>query len=581
MRLRGIVSELRRRHVFKVAVTYALVAWVIMQIGEVAFPPLGLPDWTLTLVIVLAIAFFPFAMILAWAFDLTPHGVVRTPAANEVARNGAAPSAPPTPIAPSGAAGSSAPLATAAPGVAPEVRRRSVVVLPFRAMGATDGDEYLGDGIGEDLIVRLSKVGELRVISRTSAWQYRDGRAGAREIGDALGVAYILSGTVRRSGDRLRISAELVDASDDDHLWAETYDRDAADLLDVQSEVAGSILDAVGERLSGASVALARPTSAAAAFDAYLHARHDWSRRTAEGLSRSLEGLRRAIEIDPDFLLAHAALADAHITRAIYGEAAPHEAMEEARASADRALAIDPESAEALTARACVSAVYEWDWARAESGFERAIRSGPSYVTSRMWYAMHHLLPLRRFDEAERHLEAAAVLDPLSAPVHVSRAALDHYRGDHAAAAASLESVTASFPEFPLGWMLLGLARVGAGRPEEALPALTRAQELTGGSVETTVALGLGHVARGSVGDARTLRGELEARRERGYVSATRLAQLNAALGERDAALASLRNAVEERASDLVWLDVLRDFDPLRGDPEFGTLRNRVLPAAP
>ena len=587
--LKGLVAELRRRHVFKVAVAYAIVAWIIMQIGEVAFSPLGLPEWALTLVIVLSILFFPFAMILAWAFDLTPHGVVRTAPLEERHEPGAsAPTRPGEDVA-----RAAAPFSVAE-AVAPGVQARSIVVLPFRNMSAQPENEYLSDGFSEDLIIRLSKAGALRVISRTSAWQYKDGTRGARQIGQELGVAYILTGSVRRSGERLRIAAQLVDARDDDHLWAETYDRDVVDLFDIQADVATSIISAVDDRISPrggprpewsrsgstttALEATRGPTTDMECYDAYLKGRHHWNGRTAGDLDRSIEALSAAARCDPTFMLAHAGLADSYITLAIYGQRAPAEVMPLARSAANRALALAGEAAEGLTARACVSAVYEWDWRRAEAEFERAVSASPPYVTARMWYAMHHLLPLRRFEEARRHLDAALMLDPLSAPVRVSRAALTYYEGDYADAAADFRGAVQAHPEFALAHMLLGLSLLAAGAPEDALAPLERARTLSGASVETTVGLGRGLVAIGRTAEARALLAELSARAEREYVSAARVAQLEAALGDEEAALRSLQRAVDARASDLVWLDVTSAFDQVRDAPRYRALRDRVLP---
>jgi serine/threonine-protein kinase len=581
--LQRFVAELRRRHVLKVAIAYGLAAWVIMQVAEVAFEPLGLPEWTLTLVIVLAILFFPLAMILAWAFDLTPQGVIRTAPIAESANAGTAGTTageePTAPVA-------KGPVAA---GVGDDVRDRSIVVLPFANMSREPDNEYLSDGISEDLIIRLSKVEELRVISRTSAWQFKERSLAAGAIGLELGVAYLLMGSVRRSGDRLRIAAELVDTRNDDHIWADSYDREAADLFDIQSEVAASILDAVGPRLAASGIA-ARPSVMAAAatgeaptdiatYDAYLRGRHHWNRRTPSDLDRSIEALQEAAARDPSFMLAHAALADTWITLAIYGERAPHDVMPLARDASDRALALEADAAEALTARACVSAMYEWDWRRARDEFERAVRASPTYVTARIWYAMHHLLPLRRFEEARGHLEVALAVDPLSATVHVSRAALLYYERDHERAAGAFREVVEDHPEFGLAHMLLGLSLLGAGDPDRALPVLQHARRLTGGSVEATVAYGQGLAVAGSTEEATRLLETLRVRRDGGYVSAARVAQLEAALGDGDAATSSLERAIEDRAADLVWLDVTNAFEGLRGDPRFRAVRDRVLPA--
>ncbi|MFQ5529882.1 MAG: hypothetical protein ACE5FP_05970, partial [Gemmatimonadota bacterium] len=221
--LSRLFAEFRRRHVFRVAAMYAVVAWILMQIGEVTFPALALPDWTLTLVIVLLVFGFPIALILAWAFDVTPEGLVRTPPDDDAAQ-------------PAGSeAEADAPSAAAAD---PDLYGDGIVVLPFENMSPDAENEYFSDGVAEDLIARLCKVESLRVISRTSAWRYKAAPAGAPQIASDLGVAHLVQGSVRRSGTSVRITAQLIDARADRHVWSETYDRELEDIFAIQSEVA-------------------------------------------------------------------------------------------------------------------------------------------------------------------------------------------------------------------------------------------------------------------------------------------------------------------------------------------------------
>ena len=292
-----LIGELKRRHVFRVAIAYGIVAWFILEIGSILFPALLLPDWTLTLIVVLAALGLPIAIVLAWAFDMTPGGVVRT-----------------APID-----GGAEEPATEEPRPQVELVGDGIVVLPFENLSPNAEDEYFSDGVTEDLIAQLYRIRSLRVISRSSAWQYKTARAGARQIAAELGVAYLLEGSVRRSGGRVRIAAQLIDAQSDRHMWAETYDRELEDIFAIQTEVAERIASALKHELSEVSrdpppvLAGAVPSETAnngeplpggprtamtldlEAYDLYLRGRYLWNRRSQKELDESVSYLSAAI----------------------------------------------------------------------------------------------------------------------------------------------------------------------------------------------------------------------------------------------------------------------------------------------
>jgi len=291
----SFVREMRRRRVFRVIVVYALVAWGLLQVGEIVFPALGLPEWSLTLLVALAAFGFPIVLVLAWAFDMHPEGIVKTEARD---------SGSPKPLPPGRAVESAG---------HEDLDPDALAVLPFANLSPDAANEYFSDGISEDLITRLCAIGTLRVISRASSWQYKDRRIGARQIAGELGVAYLVDGSVRRSSDDVRIGAQLIDARSDRHVWSETYDRRLEDIFAIQTDVASRIAAALHRELT----APGEPQSIRGngppdliAYDEFLRGRFHWNRRTASDLECSVEHFRAAIEADPDFTRARAALAE-------------------------------------------------------------------------------------------------------------------------------------------------------------------------------------------------------------------------------------------------------------------------------
>ena len=497
----GVVSELRRRHVFRVAVVYAIVAWGLLEVGDLVFPALGLPEWPLTLLVVLALFGLPIAIVLAWAFDLTPTGVVRTSQVDHEAREVV------------GEAGSE------------EAVGDGIVVLPFENLSPNPEDEYFSDGVTDDLITQLYRVGSLRVISRTSAWQYKAAPAGAKQIAADLGVAYLLEGSVRRSGTRVRIVAQLIDARSDQHVWAESYDRELEDIFAIQAEVADRIASALQVTLSGESTVVPRvadligtatdreshaeiedvPTSDLEAYDLYLRGRYLWNRRSETALDESVSHLSGAIARDPDFVRARSALAEAYVTQAIYGYRAAGEVLPLARVEADQALARDPTEAPALSALACVRAIYHWEWARAEAGFESAMKANPQYPTAPQWLAMNVFVPNGRFEEALDQLERARELDPMCPSVRASFGVVEFMRGDYGQAAERFQLLLGQDPSFMLAHFFRGLTALYSGDSSGALGSLEKALELGRWSPEGGAALGCALVAAGREADARAI----------------------------------------------------------------------------
>jgi eukaryotic-like serine/threonine-protein kinase len=453
----------------------------------------------------------------------------------------------------------------------------SIAVLPFANMSPGEENEYLSDGITDDLIHALAKLDGLRVLARTSTFALKARHQDVRTIGRELQVTAVLEGSVRRSGDRLRVTTQLVDASNGFELWSERYDRKLDDVFDVQDEISRSIVEAlrVGVLRKEQRLVTA-PTESISAYECFLKGRFHWNQRTESGLFRSQQFLEAAIAADPNFLEAFAGLADVHLTLGIYGALPPDETMPRALKAAEQVLARDTRSSEALAARGSVRALYQYDWTGAEQDFVAATQAGPQYPTAHQWYAMHCLAPLRRFGEGRARLGRARELDPLSPAVAVSLGVLEYYEGDDEKAAASFASVLERDPSFGLAAYFLGQVDTRRQQFAPAIASLERAKVLTGDSPEVESALGVAHALAGDSSAATRSLDRLVERARTRYISPVLLAQIHVALKNEDRALGYLQLGYQSRATEMALLDVRPVFDPLRLRPEFRDLVRRI-----
>ena len=463
----------------------------------------------------------------------------------------------------------------------------TVAVLPLANLGADATDEYLADGITDEIINRLSATPGLRVVGRTSAFALK-GRALALEaIARELRVSHVLEGSLRRAGDRLRVTARLVEVATGHERWSQRYERELADVFAVQDEIAreigealvtaiGGVTTGTGARAQASAAVTGPPTRNVDAYERYLQGRVFWNRRTQTGLQRSIGSLRDAIAMDPEFALAHAALADAWVTLAIYGAEAPAHAMAEARVACLDALRLVPGLPEALPARAALSALHDWRWDRAETDYREAIHAYPSMPLARQSFATNVLLPLGRIDEALDQLAQARALDPLAPAVTLSIALAHYLARDWDRVERVCGAIIERDPDFGMAHYFLGQARRDEGRLDAALPTLHRAAELLGNSSESIAALGVAHALAGDRAGAERALAELAARATTTYVSPVHEAQVLLGLGDHEAALDRLYEATVERATELAWLGVRPVYAPLRGHQRFTRLVKRL-----
>ncbi len=460
-------------------------------------------------------------------------------------------------------------------------KKTMLAVLPLENLSADPEQEYFSDGLTEEMITQLGRLHpqSLGVISRTSAMHYKGTDKRVDEIGQELGVSYILEGSVRREANRVRITAQLIQVSDQTHLWAESYERDVAAVFAVQSEVASCIARSLEVELLPAQET--RQASASSidpeAHETYLKGRYNMSKRTPEGLQKGLEYFQRAIEKDPGYALAYAGVADTYILLGStqYALLSPPESMPKAKAAAAKALEIDDSLAEAHASLANVKLIYEWDWVGTEREFQRALALHPGYAHAHHWYSLQ-LAAMGRTEEGFSEIKQAKRLDPLSPIINVTVGWHFYLARQYDRAIEELKNTLEMEPNFALGRFVLGMAYVQLGEQEEAIAQFHQAVALSGGSPPTIAALGHTYALVGRREKALKILNELGQLSKQRYVSPLHLAVVNAALGDRDQAFRFLEKAVEKRAQFLIYLKVEPAFDVLRSDPRFQSLLRRL-----
>ena len=415
----GLLAELRRRRVFRVAGIYAVVSWVTAEVASVIFPALQLPEWTVTFVIGLLMLGFPLAMVLAWVFDIGPEGIERTEPTAEVPTRSWHHAIYLALLAV--AMGALGWVLYPRAGSESDPLRDSIAVLPFEDLSQTRDQEYFSDGISEELLNLLAQVSNLQVASRTSSFSYRGQDVDIRDVGRELGVDTVLEGTVRKAGEQVRITAQLIDAGTGYHLWGNSYNRELKDIFAVQDEIAREIVSALKVELGtetepAVPVRAAPPTKSMEAYQTYLQARHQWKRRGTESVGRSIELLESATQQDPEFARAWAGLAAAYVVYPGYAGESREPWEEKAVDAARRALSVDPNIGEAHAVLAEIDN-NEGRYTDAEAGFFFATNLDPTDPTARHWYSIL-LRNTGRLQASLEQAEEALRLDPASPVLH-------------------------------------------------------------------------------------------------------------------------------------------------------------------
>jgi len=451
-----------------------------------------------------------------------------------------------------------------------KVEKKSIAVLPFRNMSEKIENEYFSDGITEDIIAHLSKLKNLKVISRTSIMQYKNTDKNLKDIGDELNVSTILEGSVRRDNQRIRIVAQLIDAEEDEHLWTATYDTLITEIFDIQSSVAKKIALTLKTTISRADNQLfdRTVTKNLLAYDLYLKGRYHWNKRMPDDLKKGIDFFEKALKIDPEFAHAYSGLADSYIILGNFGILPPEEAFTKGKKAALNALKINNMLAEAHTSLALAQMHYDWNWQDAETGFKRAIELDPGYAMAYSLYASY-LTALKRSEEATIFREKARDLDPDCSAILLNESLELYFEKKYDQTIIHCQKLLELDPFLILAYIPLCGAYVEKSMYDEAIEKLISAQYLSKGHSTVMAITGYVHAVSGKKDEARDLLEILLEKSQEEYIGPFWIAVLYAGLGENDQALTWLEKSCEQRDGILVYLDVIPIFEYLHADPRF------------
>jgi len=454
---------------------------------------------------------------------------------------------------------------------------QSLVVLPLENLSKDPEEEYFTDGMTDQLITNLTQISALKVISRTSAVRYKGTKKSLPEIARELHVDAVVEGAVMWVGGRVRISAQLIEAPTDHHLWAASYERDLRDVLCMQEEVTRAIASEIRVKLSPqeqARLANSHPINPEA-YQLYLKGRYHWNKRSLEGFQKAIEYFQQATAKDPAYALAYVGLADTYTYFSFFDVVPPREAMPKAKAAAARALEIEDRLGEAHISLGYVSYMYDWDWPAAGKHFEQALTLNPAYSRAHTFYPFY-LSSLGRSEEALAVAKRSLDLDPASPAVSHSLGVQLYLARQFDQAIEQAHKTLELDPNFAISYELLGEVYVSGGMYREGLPELEKYSALSRGRAMSIALLGYAHARLGERSQALRLLEQLEAASKDRYTPALSFAVVYAGLGEKDQAFAWLDKAYEERTSRLGYLKVEPLWDPLRSDPRFADLVRRL-----
>ena len=582
MNLHNFFAELKRRNVYKVAITYAVVAWLLIQAASILLPTFEAPSWVMKAFVVFLGLGFALAIFIAWAFEMTPEGMKRTADVS------------PDEVIPYWSRRKFATLiisvALLAAGLfvfqslrkpssatAPSADNKSIAVLPFVNMSADKNDEYLSDGMTEELINVLSKVPGLRVPGRTSCFAFKGKNEEDifRKVGDQLHVGTVLEGSVRKAGEKLRVTAQLINVSDGYHLWSKDYDGDVKDILNFQSSVAEQVVQALQVHL-GAEAARAlskKPTENPEAHRLYLLGRYEFAKYTQTGWNNAIRYYEEALRIDPEFALAYCGLADnyAYMGSVVMPE---KEAIAKEKEFAEKALALDPELAEAHMSFA-LTLVADYDWRNGLKEFDRALELNPNLAFAYELQAWT-VNGLGRFDEAIAKTRKAVELDPLNPFFQMSLSFFQYWARRYDDAILQARKTLAMDPNSAISHVLLGLSFLKKGDTAGAIAELQKSKAPDPGAWYQGF-LGYAYAISGDRAKAEDALRELEELAKRQYVSPTAFATIYLGLGQKEKCLDWLEKAYEQQDSACWYLKIDQIYDSVRKEPRFQALVTKIF----
>jgi len=582
-------AELKRRNVYKVAVAYAVVSWLLIQAASIFFPAFDAPPWVMKIFIIVIIFGFPVALIFSWAFEITPEGIKLEseiePDKSIKRRTGRKIVAVTIALAVVAAGLFVYQLVRSRPTVTPRqseaatvVPNKSIAVLPFDNLSHDPDNAYFAEGVQDEILTRLAKVADLKVISRTSTQHFKSTPENLPQIAKQLGVTNILEGSVQKANDQVRVNVQLINALTDAHLWADTYDRKLTDIFAVESDIAKTIAESLQAKLTGSekNAISKKPTENLEAHELYLKGRYFWNRRNTASLRKAGDYFQQAIDLDPNYALAYAGLADVHSILPIYAGTAPKDDVPKALAAARKAVELDRNLAEAYTSlgNALVSNA---QLKLAEQEFRRALVLNPNYATAHQWLA-ECLFGQGRFPESLVEIERAHELDPLSLIINASYASSLSGVGRYDDAVKQARKALDLDPDLIPGHEILGQIYEDEGKLDEAIAEYRKANEIEP-TPSNFAMLAHAYAKTGRVAETRKILDKLTALSARRYVGTYPLAIVHLALGEKEEALRLLEQSLVERDILLQGLfgsiKIDKRLDPLRNDPRFQKLVER------
>ena len=579
---KNFFGELKRRNVLKVAVAYIVAGWALSQGIAQVFPVFDVPNWLIRLLVMLVIIGLPVAVLFAWYFELTPEGIRRTADADAMAA-----SAKPKKylwiyVVVIGAAASiglfflgrySAENTASRQSEATTVSEKSIAVLPFENLSRDPDNLYFTEGVQDEILTRLAKVADLKVISRTSTQHFKSAPEDLGEIAKKLGVINILEGSVQRAGEQVRVNVQLINAMNDAHLWAETYDRKLIDIFSVESEIANTIAEALQAKLTGrekSSIAKA-PTENPEAHELYLKGRHFWNRRTETDINKALEFFQQAIDKDPSYALAYAGVADCYSLLPNYSNSPPKQYIDKAIPAAHRAIELDDSLAEAHTALANAFGA-NLQLSASEMEFKRAFALNPNYASAHQWYG-EVLQSLGRFDEAIAELGHARDVDPLSLIINSVLASTYYSAGRDDEAWQQIRRTIDLDPNFGVAFWMRGQLFERKGEFGQAIADYKKSESAVP-SDQAEPVIACAYVRAGKRDHADKILNQLLSESHHRFVSSYGLAEIQAMLGNKDEALQLLEKAYDDRSIPIGGAGtggpkIDNRFDSLRSDPRF------------
>ena len=583
-------AELKRRNVYKVAVAYAVVGWVIAQIATQIFPFLEIPNWVVRLVIALIAIGFPIALVIAWAFEATPEGIKRTEDVDPAAAARQSKKHAWIYVVVIGAGISvalffvgrySAQRTSAESGrpSGPSLPEKSIAVLPFDNLSRDPDNAFFAEGVQDEILTRLAKVADLKVIARTSTQKFKSSPENLSDIAKQLGVLNILEGSVQKANDQVRVNVQLINATTNAHLWAEIYDRKLTDIFSVESDIAKTIADTLQAKLTGSEKQLmsAQSTSNTEAYELYHKGLSLWEKRTGDNIPKAIVFYEQAIARDPNYALAYAGLANAYIILPYWTNAGRRESNAKAKDAALKALHLDPNLAEAHRALGKVLFFSEIDIPGATREYQRAIELKPNEAAAHHWYGNDALAAAGRFDEAIAEGKRAVGLDPLSAVMNIDLGETLYYARRYDEAARQMRKGLDLDPTSSYAHYNLAMISQATGDLSAAIAEYEKAKQLGDNPLISSLCA----AAKTQAGDrnaAVRMLGDLDKLSAQGEAVGYFRALLYLSLNNKDEALRGLEEGYEERdGSNIGWIKVDPLLDPLHGDPRFEALVQKVV----